>query len=53
MSSLFIMQSAGESTGKLEGKEAVGAYWRKVLTLIPGLREKPRSRLNLKGYASS
>ncbi len=38
MSSPFIIQIAGESTGKLKGKEAVGAYWRKALTLIPNLR---------------
>jgi hypothetical protein len=38
MSSPFIVQIAGESTGKLKGKEAVGAYWRKALALIPDLQ---------------
>lgn len=37
MSSPFIVKITGEDTGKLKGKEAVGAYWRKALTLIPDL----------------
>ncbi len=38
MSSPFIIQVAGEPSGTLKGKEAVGAYWEKALTLIPELR---------------
>jgi len=38
MSSPIIAQIAGEPSGTLKGKEAVGAYWRKALALIPDLR---------------
>lgn len=38
MSSPVIVQVAGEPSGKLRGKEAVGAYWRKALGLIPDLQ---------------
>ena len=38
MSSPFIIQIAGEPSGTLKGKEAVGAYWSKALSLIPDLR---------------
>jgi len=38
MSSPIIAQIADEPSGTLKGKEAVGAYWRKALALIPGLR---------------
>ncbi|WP_374089869.1 nuclear transport factor 2 family protein [Methylomicrobium lacus] len=38
MSSPIIAQIAGEPSGTLQGKEAVGAYWRKALALIPDLR---------------
>jgi SnoaL-like domain len=38
MSSPLIAQIAGEPSGRLKGKEAVGAYWKKALTLIPNLR---------------
>jgi len=38
MSSPIIVQIAGETSGTLKGKEAVGAYWRKALALIPNLR---------------
>ena len=38
MSSPMIIQIAGEPTGTLRGKAAVGAYWRKALELIPDLR---------------
>jgi ketosteroid isomerase-like protein len=37
MSSPFIIQLAGEPSGTLRGKEAVGKYWRKALELIPDL----------------
>jgi hypothetical protein len=38
MSSPVIIQVAGEPSGTLAGKEAVGAYWAKALSLIPDLR---------------
>jgi len=38
MSSPYITQIAGESSGTLYGKKAVGAYWAKALQLIPDLR---------------
>ena len=38
MSSPVIIQVAGEPTGTLRGKAAVGAYWKKALTLIPDLQ---------------
>jgi hypothetical protein len=37
MSSPVIVQVAGEPSGTLRGKQAVGAYWRKALQLIPDL----------------
>lgn len=37
MSSPFIIQLAGEPSGTLRGKAAVGAYWRKALELVPDL----------------
>lgn len=38
MSSPFIVQIAKEPSGTLRGKDAIGAYWSKALTLIPDLR---------------
>jgi hypothetical protein len=38
MSSPFIIQIAGEPSGTLKGKDAVGAYWAKALSLMPDLR---------------
>jgi hypothetical protein len=38
MSSPVIIQVAGEPSGTLKGKNAVGAYWAKALQLIPDLR---------------
>jgi hypothetical protein len=38
MSSPFIIQVAGEPSGMLKGKAAVGAYWRKALNLMPDLQ---------------
>ena len=38
MSSPVIIQVAGEPSGTLKGKAAVGAYWKKALHLIPDLR---------------
>src|SRR4051794_29166287 len=38
MSSPFIRDLAGEPSGTLRGKEAVGAYWRRALERFPGLR---------------
>jgi len=37
MSSPFIIQVAGEPSGRLCGKAGVGAYWSKALQLIPDL----------------
>lgn len=37
MSSPVIIQIADEPSGRLEGKAAVGAYWKKALTRIPDL----------------
>ena len=37
MSSPVIVQVAGEPSGVLRGKPAVGAYWKKALELIPDL----------------
>jgi hypothetical protein len=45
MSSPFILQFAGEPSGKLKGKKAVGAYWARALQLIPDLRFKLVSTL--------
>jgi ketosteroid isomerase-like protein len=38
MSSPYIAQIAGEPSGKLTGKSAVGAYWAKALARTPTLR---------------
>ncbi len=38
MSSPVIVQIAGEPSGKLKGKKAVGAYWSMALQRIPDLR---------------
>jgi len=38
MSSPVIIQVAGEPSGTLRGKTAVGAYWKKALELMPDLR---------------
>ncbi|MFA6172929.1 MAG: nuclear transport factor 2 family protein [Kiritimatiellales bacterium] len=38
MSSPVIIRIAGEPSGTLRGKAAVGAYWRKALQLIPDLK---------------
>src|SRR5579885_3244014 len=35
MSSPFLADLAGEPTGTLRGKEAVGAYWRRALDRFP------------------
>jgi len=37
MSSPVIVQIAGEPSGLLRGKAAVGEYWRKALAMIPDL----------------
>jgi hypothetical protein len=37
MSSPVIMQVAGEPSGRLRGKDAVGAYWAKALAANPQL----------------
>jgi len=37
MSSPVIIKIAGEPSGTLMGKDAVGAYWAKALQLIPNL----------------
>ena len=34
----MIVQIAGEPSGTLRGKQAVGAYWRNALQLIPDLQ---------------
>lgn len=38
MSSPYIAQLAGESSGILRGKAAVGAYWKLALARMPELR---------------
>ena len=38
MTSPVIVQIAGEPSGTLRGKQAVGAYWRNALQLIPDLQ---------------
>lgn len=38
MSSPVIFQVAGEPSGTLKGKAAVGAYWRRALDLVPDLQ---------------
>jgi len=38
MYSPVIVQVAGEPSGTLRGKIAVGAYWKKALVLIPDLQ---------------
>ncbi len=38
MSSPKMIQIAGEPSGTLKGKDAVGKYWAKALDLIPDLR---------------
>jgi ketosteroid isomerase-like protein len=37
MNSPVIVQITGETSGKLKGKAAVGAYWQKALERIPDL----------------
>lgn len=37
MASPVIAQIAGEPSGVLRGKEAIGAYWAKALAMIPDL----------------
>lgn len=38
MNSPMIAQIAGEPSGKLKGKQAVGAYWSKALAMLPDLK---------------
>ena len=38
MSSPYVVQIAGEPSGTLRGKKAVGAYWKKALELVPELK---------------
>ncbi len=38
MSSPIIVRIAGESSGTLRGKAAVGLYWKKALDLVPDLK---------------
>jgi hypothetical protein len=45
MSSPRIIQVAGESSGILKGKGAIGAYWRKALRLAPNLHFEPITTL--------
>jgi hypothetical protein len=37
MASVYIIQIAGEPSGKLKGKDAVGTYWRTALERMPTL----------------
>ena len=37
MSSPYIAQMAGEPSGQLKGKKAVGDYWARALELVPNL----------------
>ncbi len=41
MSSPYIADVAGEGSGTLLGKVAVGAYWRRALTKYPDLHFEP------------
>jgi len=43
MSSPYIVQIAGEPSGTLRGKAAVGAYWKKALELVPDLKFELRT----------
>lgn len=45
MSSPAIIAIAGEPSGTLKGKDAVGAYWAKALQLFPDLRFEPVATL--------
>ena len=45
MSSPAIVTIAGESSGKLKGKDLVGAYWKKALELILDIQFEPFSIL--------
>jgi hypothetical protein len=38
MSSPYIVEIAGEPSGTLRGKAAVGEYWKKALELVPDLK---------------
>jgi hypothetical protein len=37
MNSPYIVQIAGEPSGRLKGKTAVGVYWTKALAMMPDL----------------
>jgi len=37
MNSPYVVQIAGEPSGRLKGKAAVGAYWAKALAMLPDL----------------
>lgn len=41
MFSPVIVQLTGRADGRLQGKQAVGAYWAKALSLLPDLRFEP------------
>ncbi len=41
MSSPVITQVTGHPDGRLQGKEAIGAYWAKALALFPNLKFEP------------
>jgi hypothetical protein len=43
MSSPFIVETAQEPSGRLRGKQAVGAYWARRLALQPDLRFQLRA----------
>jgi SnoaL-like domain len=45
MTSPYIVQIAGESSGVLKGKEAVAAYWAKALERMPTLHFELHSTL--------
>lgn len=45
MASPYIAKLAGEPSGILRGKAAVGAYWAKALASIPDLRFAPLATL--------
>ncbi|MDH5378440.1 MAG: nuclear transport factor 2 family protein [Gammaproteobacteria bacterium] len=40
LTSLVITKITGEGSGKLKGKDAIGAYWAKALALNPNLNFK-------------
>jgi ketosteroid isomerase-like protein len=53
MSSPIIVEMAGEPSGTLRGKAAVGAYWAKALTAFPDLHLDHVATLAIRGVTST